>query len=110
MRYVEKPVSDGDPAGTTISRTVTHDEGIRADSTAEKLGKLKPVFKADGTSTAGNSSPINDGASAVTLARRDVAERLGLKPIGRFIGTSVVGVPPRIMGELPTSCSDRLMC
>lgn len=87
--------------GSTKERTITADEGIRSQTTMESLGKLKPAFSETGTSTAGNSSQISDGASALTLCRRDVAERLGLKPIGRFIGTAVAGVPPNIMGIGP---------
>ena len=85
VKYIEKPKEDGlEPTVTT--RTLAKDEGVRPQSTMESLGKLRPAFKENGTSTAGNSSQISDGASAVTLVRRDVAERLGLKPIGRFIG------------------------
>lgn len=101
VRYVDQPIEGSDEPAPTSTRHVTKDEGIRPTATKESMGKLKPAFKEDGASTAGNSSQISDGASAVTLARRDVAERLGLKPIGRFVGTSVVGVPPRIMGVGP---------
>jgi len=95
--------------GLRKEKTIKADEGIRPQSTFESLQKLKPAFKEDGTSTAGNSSQISDGASAVTLVRRSVAEKLGLKPIGRFIGTSVVGVPPRIMGVGPAFAVPHLL-
>lgn len=87
--------------GSTKTRKITQDEGIRPQTTLESLQKLKPAFKDDGSSTAGNSSQISDGASAITLVRRSVAEELGLKPMGRFIGTSVVGLPPNVMGMGP---------
>jgi acetyl-CoA acyltransferase 1 len=86
--------------GEEVQRVVSDDEGIRKGVTAQGLAKLKPAFAEDGSSTAANSSQISDGASAVSLARRDVAENLGLKPIGRFVGTVVKGCPPKLMGEL----------
>ncbi|EFP83789.1 acetyl-CoA acyltransferase [Puccinia graminis f. sp. tritici CRL 75-36-700-3] len=87
--------------GSTVKKTVSKDEGIRHGLTLEKLNGLKPAFKPDGRSTAGNSSQISDGASAVTLMRRSMAEQLGLKPLAKFVGSNVVGVPPRIMGVGP---------
>lgn len=92
--------ADGEKAEVTEEKVISKDEGIRPQTTLASLAKLKPAFKADGTGTAGNSSQISDGASAMTLMRRDVAESLGLKPIAKWVGSSVVGVPPRIMGEL----------
>ncbi len=62
---------------------------------------MKPAFKKDGTTTAGNSSQVTDGASAVLMARRDVAKKLGLKIYGRIVGYAVSGVPPEIMGIGP---------
>ncbi|KAL8280997.1 hypothetical protein RQP46_006676 [Phenoliferia psychrophenolica] len=93
--------ADGDKPAVTVTKTISKDEGIRPQTTLESLAKLKPAFKTDGTGTAGNSSQISDGASAMTLARRDVAEALGLKPIARWVGSAVVGVPPKIMGVGP---------
>jgi acetyl-CoA acyltransferase 1 len=87
--------------GSTVKKTVSKDEGIRHGLTLEKLNGLKPAFKPDGRSTAGNSSQISDGASAVTLMRRSMADQLGLKPLAKFVGSNVVGVPPRIMGVGP---------
>lgn len=109
VRYVDQPIEGSGEPGPTSTRHVSKDEGIRPTATAESMGKLKPAFKENGGSTAGNSSQISDGASAVTLARRDVAERHGLKPIGRFVGTSVVGVPPRIMGVGPAFAVPHLL-
>ena len=77
------------------------DEGVRKGTTFEKLQKLKPVFKKDGTTTAGNSSQLTDGAAAVLLAKRSTAEKLGLPVKGRVLGYSVVGVNPEIMGVGP---------
>jgi len=85
----------------TTTIVVDKDDGIREGVTAQSLGKLKPAFKADGTTHAGNASQVSDGAAAVLLARRSVAEKLGLPIIGKFINASVVGVPPRIMGVGP---------
>jgi len=84
------------PDGTIVSK----DDGIRA-TTMETLAKLKPAFGKDGVTTAGNASQITDGAASVLLMRRSVAERLGLPIQGRWIGFSVIGVPPRIMGIGP---------
>ena len=72
---------------------------MRAGTTAEGLGKLKPVFKADGSTTAGNASQLTDGAAAVLLARRSKAEQLGLPILGKFVAFAAAGVPPRVMGE-----------
>jgi acetyl-CoA acyltransferase len=77
------------------------DEGPRADTTIEALAKLKPVFHAKGTVTAGNSSQTSDGAAAVVVMSRQRADELGLKPLARFISFAVGGVPPDIMGMGP---------
>ncbi|KAL1970671.1 hypothetical protein VTN77DRAFT_4315 [Rasamsonia byssochlamydoides] len=83
------------------THVVTLDEGVRHGVTLEKLSALKPAFKENGGSTAGNSSQISDGASSVILARRSWAESHGLKPIGRFVGTQVAGCAPDEMGISP---------
>ncbi|HET9796935.1 MAG TPA: thiolase family protein [Gemmatimonadaceae bacterium] len=77
------------------------DELVRADTTAQRLAKLKPAFKADGTVTAGNASPYSDGAAAVLLMRRSKAEELGIEPLGRFVSYAVAGVEPDVMGIGP---------
>jgi acetyl-CoA C-acetyltransferase len=77
------------------------DEYPRADSTAEKLGMLKPAFKKDGTVTAGNASGINDGASALVIASREKAKQLGNAPLARIVSYAVAGVEPRVMGIGP---------
>jgi len=81
--------------------TFDKDEGPRADTTAEALAKLKPVFHAKGVVTAGNSSQTSDGAAAVIVMSRKRAEELGLKPLARFVSYAVGGVPPEIMGMGP---------
>ena len=77
------------------------DEGPRPDTTLEALAKLKPVFHARGTVTAGNSSQTSDGAAGVVVMSRKRAEELGLKPLARFVSYAVGGVPPEIMGMGP---------
>uniref|UniRef100_A0A8C9CIX7 Acetyl-CoA acyltransferase 1 n=1 Tax=Phocoena sinus TaxID=42100 RepID=A0A8C9CIX7_PHOSS len=90
-----------DDKGTERSVTVVHDEGIRPDTTLEGLAKLKPAFKKGGSTTAGNSSQVSDGAAAILLARRSKAEELGLPILGVLRSYAVVGVPPDIMGIGP---------
>jgi acetyl-CoA acyltransferase len=77
------------------------DEHVRPDTTLETLAKLKPAFKEGGSVTAGNSSPLSDGAAAVLVMERARAESLGLTPILRFVSFGVAGVPPEIMGIGP---------
>jgi len=89
------------PNGEEKQVTITADDGPRAGTTMESLGKLKPAFDKKGTTTAGNSSQVSDGAAAVLLMKRSKAESLGVKILGRFRGYSVVGVEPEIMGIGP---------
>jgi len=77
------------------------DEGPRADTSPEALAKLKPVFQANGTVTAGNSSQMSDGASLALVMSDKKAKELGLKPMARFVSFAVAGVPPEIMGIGP---------
>jgi acetyl-CoA acyltransferase len=77
------------------------DEGPRADTSLEALGKLKPVFDANGSVTAGNSSQTSDGAAAALVMSEKKAQQLGLKPMARFVSFAVAGVPPEIMGIGP---------
>ncbi|XP_049726697.1 3-ketoacyl-CoA thiolase, peroxisomal [Elephas maximus indicus] len=90
-----------DDKGTERTITVAQDEGIRANTTMEGLAKLKPAFKEGGSTTAGNSSQVSDGAAAILLARRSKAEELGLPILGVLRSYAVVGVPPNIMGIGP---------
>ncbi len=77
------------------------DESVRSDASLEQLAKLSPVFRKDGTVTAGNSSPINDGASAVLVASEEFVQKHGLTPLGRVISNAVAGVEPGLMGLGP---------
>lgn len=79
------------------------------ETTAEALAALRPVFRPDGTVTAGNSSGINDGAAALVLARADAAARAGLSPRGRLLGWAVAGVRPEMMGIGPIPAVQKLM-
>ncbi|MGQ3759033.1 thiolase family protein [Staphylococcus aureus] len=79
------------------TNTFDHDEFIRPDTTMEALAKLRTVFKADGTVTAGTSAPLSDGAGFVVLMSGDKAKELGVTPIARFVGYKAVGVDPKIM-------------
>jgi len=85
---VEIPQRKGDPLAFTT------DEGIRGETTAEGLAKLRPAFKKDGTVTAGNASQINDGASALVVMSADKAEELGVKPLARITSYATSGVAP----------------
>src|SRR6266700_4059940 len=85
------------------------DEGIRTDTSLEKLASLKPAFKPDGLITAGNSSQISDGAAAVLIMERAVAERLGLKPRARFIAFSLAGDNPIIMLTAPIPATYKVL-
>ncbi|KAG0377154.1 hypothetical protein BGX24_006625 [Mortierella sp. AD032] len=82
---------------------ISKDEGPRAGSTAEKLAKLKPVFKKDGSTTAGNASQVSDGAAAVVLMRRSKAIELGCPILARWCGAKVTGEKPSIMGIGPAT-------
>jgi len=77
------------------------DEGVRFDSSAEALAKLRPAFHANGTVTAGNSSQTSDGAAAAVVMSKEKAQQLGLKPLGLFKGFAVAGVKPDLMGIGP---------
>ena len=92
---VSVPQRKGDPI------VVTRDEHPRADTTAEALARLRPAFRDGGSVTAGNSSGINDGASAVLLVEAERATALGLRPMARVVSTAVAGVDPAIMGAGP---------
>jgi acetyl-CoA acyltransferase len=81
--------------------TVSDDDGVRRDTSAEALAKLKPAFKVNGTVTAGNSSQMTDGAAATLVVSEAFLRRTGLVPLARFAGWAVKGVPPEIMGIGP---------
>jgi 3-oxoadipyl-CoA thiolase len=100
---VPVPQRKGEP--TLVAR----DEHPRADTSAEALAKLRPAFREGGTVTAGNSSGINDGASAVLLVEADVARSIGLRPMARVVATAVAGVDPAIMGIGPIPASRKAL-
>jgi acetyl-CoA acetyltransferase family protein len=89
--------------------TYVTDQGIRPDTTLEKLSSLKPAFKEDGKVTAGNASQISDGAAAVLLMERSKAESLGLKPRARIVDQTTVGVDPVIMLTGPIPATKKLL-
>ncbi|EYF01359.1 thiolase family protein [Chondromyces apiculatus] len=88
---------------------VERDESVRADASLEALAKLKPVFREGGTVTAGNSSPINDGASGLLLVSEEVVKATGVKPLARVVGTATAGVEPNLMGEGPIPAVRKLL-
>src|ERR1041385_413220 len=98
---VEVTELNGGEKPVTKSFSVERDEGPRADTNMEVLSKLKPAFKEGGTVTAGNSSQMSDGAAAVMVMSADKANKLGLKPLARFVSFAVGGVPPEFMGIGP---------
>ncbi|MEV6820235.1 acetyl-CoA C-acetyltransferase [Nocardiopsis dassonvillei] len=89
------------PDGTVVST----DDGIRRGTTYEKVSELKPVFRPDGTVTAGNACPLNDGASAVVVMSDTKAAQLGITPLARIVSTGVTGLSPEIMGLGPVEAS-----
>jgi len=92
--------------GSTVKETsivFKVDEGVRRDSSAEALAKLKPAFAMKGTVTAGNSSQTSDGAAALLIMSEEKAKALGLKPLARFVSFAVGGVPPEVMGIGPVA-------
>jgi len=100
---IEIPQKKGDPV------IFKRDECVRADTSLEGLAKLKPVLLADGVVTAGNSSPMNDGASAVLLMSEERASELGLEPLAKVTGFASAGVDPNIMGIGPVPATRKLM-
>jgi acetyl-CoA acetyltransferase family protein len=91
------------PEGAELDR----DEGIRADSSLEKLAKLRPVFRKDGTVTAGNSSPLNDGAAALFIGDEKGAEKLGREPLARIVSRAAHGVEPHLFGIGPVEAANK---
>jgi 3-oxoadipyl-CoA thiolase len=88
---------------------MTRDEHPRPDTTLEKLAALEPAFRENGTVTAGNSSGLNDGAAALVIASEEKARRLGVEPLGAFVGSAVAGVDPRVMGIGPVPAVRKLL-
>jgi 3-oxoadipyl-CoA thiolase len=95
------PVAKRDP--------VTRDETPRPETTVEGLARLKPSFRPDGVVTAGNASPLSDGASAIVVASAAAVERLGLEPRARVVAGASAGVPPHLMGLGPVPATEKLL-
>jgi acetyl-CoA C-acetyltransferase len=94
---------------TNSTITVNQDESIRTDTSIEKLAKLPPVFKSGGTVTAGNSAPLNDGASALLMMTEDRADELGLTPMAEVLGYTECGIDPTVMGYAPYLAINKLV-
>jgi acetyl-CoA acyltransferase len=102
------PTWGRDEAGNRV--LVTTDQCIRSDTSMEALAKLKPAFMPEiGTVTAGNSSPLNDGAAALLIMSDEKAKSLGLKPLVRIVATAVVGVEPAVMGTGPVPATQKAL-
>ena len=93
----------------TRSRLAGSDEGPRRDTSPEGLARLKPVFAAKGSVTAGNSSQMSDGAGAVVLMSDAALKRTGLRPLARFVSYAVAGVPPEVMGIGPVKAIPKVL-
>ncbi|MGW4932285.1 thiolase family protein [Streptomyces sp. NPDC004166] len=89
--------------------TVTADEGVREDTSYEKLARLKPVFREGGTVTAGNASPLNDGAAALLLVSEEALNELGLQSLGRYVAGASAGVHPDVMGIGPVPATEKAL-
>ncbi|MBS2026337.1 MAG: thiolase family protein [Deltaproteobacteria bacterium] len=98
-----------DEAGNAKQVTVDRDTILRPDTTLEGLQKLKPAFNMKGTVTAGNASPLTDGAAAAVVMSDEKAKALGVKPLGYFVDFQVAGVPPEIMGIGPVPAIRKLL-
>ncbi len=97
-----------DARGRTFAE-ITVDEGPRPDTSIEALARLRPVFKEGGTVTAGNASPMNDGAAALLIANERGLERFGLSPMARLVSAAVAGVDPDIMGIGPVPATRKAL-
>jgi acetyl-CoA C-acetyltransferase len=111
QNLAEKALADGfwqrdiTPATLPDGTVVSADDGPRAGTTLEKVSQLKPVFRPDGTVTAGNCCPLNDGAAAVVIMSDTKAAQLGITPLARIVATGVTGLSPEIMGLGPVEAS-----
>lgn len=103
MLPIQIPQKKGDPL------VVDKDEPIRADTTMESLGRLKPAFKKDGTVTAGNAPGVNDAAAALVVMGADVAARLNLTPLARVVGQATAGLEPKLVLMTPVDAVRKLM-
>jgi 3-oxoadipyl-CoA thiolase len=95
--------------GRRETQLISADEGPRADSSIERLARLKPAFREGGTVTAGNSSTLNDGAAAMIVCTADKARDLGLKPVARLVACAAAGVDPTVMGLGPVPATKKAL-
>jgi 3-oxoadipyl-CoA thiolase len=105
-RFADESVGVADADGSPL---LERDECIRPDTSTEKLARLRPAFRADGTVTAGNSSPLNDGASALLLASDEAVRRLDRRPLARIVSRAVAGVEPAHYGIGPVPATETAM-
>jgi acetyl-CoA acyltransferase len=103
-RWDDEVVPLPGPTGPVVA-----DECVRPDTTLERLAALPPAFAAGGTVTAGNSSPMNDGAAAMIVCSEDAARRIGVEPLARYVGSSVAGVHPDLMGLGPVPATEQAL-
>jgi acetyl-CoA acyltransferase len=108
-RFEDQVVPVGITRENGMRETVTRDEGIRPDTSLDKLAALQPAFKGDGVVTAGNSSQISDGAAAVLVMSEDRAAQLGLTPKARFVSMSMAGVDPIMMLTGPIPATEKVL-
>ena len=108
-RFEEQIIPVGITRENGTRETVSRDEGIRPDTSLEKLGSLQPAFKSDGVVTAGNSSQISDGAAAVLIMSEDRAAQLGLTPMARFVSFAMAGVDPVMMLSGPIPATEKVL-
>ncbi|MCU0500047.1 MAG: thiolase family protein [Anaerolineae bacterium] len=106
---IEETVIGEDGRPTSVTTTLDQDEHLRRDTTVEGLNKLKSPFKEGGNVTAGNSSPLSDGAAGVIIMEASLAAQLGLTPLMRYVGYHVAGVRPEIMGVGPIEAVPKLL-
>jgi acetyl-CoA C-acetyltransferase len=97
------------PVTTPDGKVVTRDDGIRPDTTLEKLATLQPVFREDGRVTAGNACPLNDGAAALVVMEAERARELGMTPLARIVASAVSGLDPTIMGVGPIDACRKVL-
>jgi acetyl-CoA C-acetyltransferase len=106
---VTTPEATGEDGTVVPSAVVAADDGPRPGTTLDKVAALKPVFRPDGTVTAGNCCPLNDGAAAVVIMSDRKAAELGITPLARIVSTGVTGLSPEIMGLGPVGASQRAL-
>lgn len=106
---IDETIEEADGSSRVVHHHFRHDEHLRRETTLEALARLKPAFKDDGLVTAGNSSPLSDGAAAVIIMEAATAARLGFQPLARFVGFSAGGVRPEIMGIGPVVAVPRAL-